>query len=347
LQIINNSTPVRFHTLKLYFLFTHLLSFLSSAICIAQEDSTIVLTDVVVSGTRFESLLNESPQEIEIIDKKQIAFQNTGNSAMLLEQSGEVFVQKSQAGGGSPVVRGFEANKVLIVVDGVRMNNAIFRGGHLQNVLRVDQNILERVEVVKGPSSVHYGSDALGGVIHFRTKEAQYESFHANAYVRHGTVNNENTLHIDLNAGFKELAFLSSFTASHFGDLRMGQNFKKGYEGFGLRNNYLDFESVTDLLVPNPDPFIQTPSGYSQFDFLQKMKFKTGKIIHRFNYQASLSTSVPRYDRLTDRNTSGGLRFAEWKYGPEVRLLGAYSLELPSTKLYDKASLIGSLQYFN
>lgn len=347
MQIINNSTPVRFHTLKLYFLFTHLLSFLSSAICIAQEDSTIVLTDVVVSGTRFESLLNESPQEIEIIDKKQIAFQNTGNSAVLLEQSGEVFVQKSQAGGGSPVVRGFEANKVLIVVDGVRMNNAIFRGGHLQNVLRIDQNILERVEIVMGPSSVQYGSDALGGVMHFRTKEAQFEVFNAKAFIRHGTVNHENTLHVDLNAGFKDLAFLSSFTASRFRNLRMGENFKKGYEGFGLRNNYLAYESVRDLLIVNSDPFVQTPSGYSQFDFLQKMKFNTGKLIHRLNFQASISSSVPRYDRLTDRSPSGDLRFAEWKYGPEARLMGSYNLELPKSKLYDKANITGSLQFFN
>ena len=83
-------------------------------------------------------------------------------------------IQKSQLGGGSPIIRGFEANRVLLVVDGVRMNNAIYRSGHLQNALTVDANALEIVEVVFGPSSTIYGSDALGGVVHFYTKKPEF-----------------------------------------------------------------------------------------------------------------------------------------------------------------------------
>ena len=79
-------------------------------------------------------------------------------------------LQKSQGGGGSPVLRGFEANRVLLVVDGVRMNNAIYRTGHLQNSITIDPNNIERVEVIFGSSSVGYGSDALGGVVHYYTK---------------------------------------------------------------------------------------------------------------------------------------------------------------------------------
>ena len=76
-------------------------------------------------------------------------------------------MQKSQSGGGSPLIRGFEANRVLLVIDGVRMNNAIYRSGHVHNAISIDANSLERTEVIFGPSSVGYGSDALGGVIHF------------------------------------------------------------------------------------------------------------------------------------------------------------------------------------
>ena len=92
----------------------------------------------------------------------------------MLAQTGEVFVQKSQMGGGSPVIRGFEANKVLIVVDGVRLNNAIYRSGHLQNVITLEPSELESAEIVFGPGSVIYGSDALGGVMDFHTREPRF-----------------------------------------------------------------------------------------------------------------------------------------------------------------------------
>ena len=55
-------------------------------------------------------------------------------------------------------------------MDNVKMNNLIYRAGHLQNIITVDPSILERVEVLYGPSSVSYGSDALGGVVVFRSK---------------------------------------------------------------------------------------------------------------------------------------------------------------------------------
>ena len=79
-------------------------------------------------------------------------------------------------GGGSPNLRGFEANKVLIVVDGIRLNNAIFRSGHLQNVITIDPSIIDRTEIMFGPSSVMYGSDALGGVMHFYTQNPELSS---------------------------------------------------------------------------------------------------------------------------------------------------------------------------
>ena len=68
------------------------------------------------------------------------------------------------------MLRGFSANSILLVVDGVRMNNAIYRSGNLQNVITLDSHILEEAEVIFGPGSVIYGSDALGGVMDFHTQ---------------------------------------------------------------------------------------------------------------------------------------------------------------------------------
>ena len=74
--------------------------------------------------------------------------ENPQTTADMLAYTNEVFIQKSQLGGGSPMIRGFSANKLLIVVDGVRMNNAIYRSGNLQNVISIDVNAVEEAEVL-------------------------------------------------------------------------------------------------------------------------------------------------------------------------------------------------------
>ena len=108
-----------------------------------------------------DNIKNNSEQKI-FISRKEINKLNTENIADLLEKKGGISVQKSQFGGGSPNIRGFEANKILLVVDGVRLNNAIYRSGHVQNIISIDESVLEDVAVTFGPSSVLHGSDALG-----------------------------------------------------------------------------------------------------------------------------------------------------------------------------------------
>ncbi|HLO82392.1 MAG TPA: TonB-dependent receptor [Chitinophagaceae bacterium] len=295
-------------------------------------DKYVNLNEVVLSANKFTEKKKNIVQKIDVITARQIARTNAQNTGDLLMSSGNVFVQKSQQGGSSPVVRGFEASRVLLVIDGIRMNNAIYRSGHLQNVITVDQNMLSRVEVMHGPSSTMYGSDALGGTVHMVTKQPFTGSdsainIKANAFARYSTVNDEKTGHADFNIGFKKLAFLTSFTYSSFGDMRMGSHDPSDYEGFGRRNQYLIPYQVAgkDTIVNNTDNRIQRYSGYNQWDIMQKLLYRqSSKITHLLNLQLSNTNNVPRYDRLTDvRN--GALRYAEWYYGPQERNLAAYS----------------------
>ncbi|MFM7859497.1 MAG: TonB-dependent receptor plug domain-containing protein, partial [Flammeovirgaceae bacterium] len=138
-----------------------------------EENDTLkvrYLDEVVVSANRIAEQRRSVAQQIFVIRPSTIKSFNGQTTADLLQNTGFVAMQRSQQGGGSPILRGFEASRVLLVVDGVRMNNAIYRAGHLQNVLRVDNNNLDHAEVLLGPSSTVYGSDALGGVIHFYTR---------------------------------------------------------------------------------------------------------------------------------------------------------------------------------
>ncbi len=308
-------------------------------------ESAYNTNEVVISANRFEESAEKLPQQIAVIKAKQIAQSNVQTTADLLQNTGMVNVQKSQAGGGSPMIRGFEANKVLMVVDGVRMNNAIYRGGHLQNVITMDQSNLERMEVLFGPGSLMYGSDALGGVMHFYTKEPKLNDSKkfvvgGSAYTRYMSSNNERAGHIDLSIANNKFGSLTSFTMADFDDMRQGKNRSSDWGSLGIRNFYQDRINGVDTMMRNDDSLIQKNSGYTQYDFMQKFIFKqSSRATHVLNFQYSTSTDIPRYDRLTDVNNAGVFRSAEWYYGPQERMMLSYQLRLSNTSIYDKAQV--------
>ena len=309
-----------------------------------QTDSTldvVPLQETVVAANRSSQSRSAVAQQVTVLRRATIELANAQSTADLLSNTAGVFVQKSQQGGGSPVLRGFEANRVLLVVDGVRMNNAIYRAGHLQNIITLDNAMLDRAEILYGPASTVYGSDALGGAICFFTKNPVLagagEKFHTTggAFARYGSVNNEKTAHADVSLAGHHFGSLSSFTFSDFGDLRMGAS--NGFDGsFGKRYNYVERINGRDSLVRNPDPLVQRFSGYKQYDFLQKFLWRpSDRVSHGLNVQYSTSSDIPRYDRLTDPE-GAGLRNAEWYYGPQKRLLAAYKLGVADAGWFDR-----------
>lgn len=332
---------------------TYLLLCFMTATGFAQTD-TIQLNEVTVSATRFDQSGRRSPFQIQTITRDQVAFRNQQNTADLLAQTGNVFIQKSQGGGGSPVLRGFEASRVLLVVDGVRMNNAIYRAGHLQNVLRVDPALLDRAEVLFGSGSTLYGSDALGGVIYFQSRNPELAStdqllVKPAAYLRYANATGERTAHADVTVGSRRWGSLSSITAATFGDIIQGNNRRDAYPAFGKRTQYVtvDPSGGADLVSVNDNPNRQVGSAYSQLDLFQKVLFqpKIG-IQHGLNIQYSTTTDVPRYDRLTEVAATGKPSFAEWYYGPEKRLLAAYRLDVSRpTALFDRMQVTAAYQH--
>jgi len=329
--------------------------FISSVSSFAQKtkkDSLPVsLDEVVISANKFPEKKRNIAQRIEKINSSFIRQVNAQNTGDLLTQTGNVFVQKSQQGGSSPVIRGFEASRVLVVVDGVRLNNLIYRSGHLQNVITIDQNMLESAEVLYGPASTLYGSDALGGVVHLRSRSPLLANdsikiiTKSNSFLRYSSVNREKTMHTNLNLGWKKIAWLQSYTISDFGDMRMGKNYRGEFEGFGRRDSLITRINGTDTVVKNNDPFLQKFSGYRQWDITHKLLYQPSeKIKHQLNFQYSNTTDVPRYDRLQDRRNFGGaigntLRWTEWYYGPQRRLLTAYELNIGKANWFDALNL--------
>ncbi len=306
--------------------------------------------ETVVSANRSTEKRKDVAQKIQVIRAAEIQFQQQTSMADVLANSGSIFVQKSQLGGGSPIIRGFETNKVLLVVDGIRMNNAIYRGGHLQNVLTLDQANLDRAEVLFGPGSVIYGSDAIGGVMSFQTKKPLFSTsdellVRSAAYMRGFSAGAGYAANAQVNVGAKRFASLTSISYSNFGDLRQGKNRSAAMGNLGFRPWYVTQVNGQDSMMVNTDSSLQVGSGYTQYDLLQKFSFvqKSG-VQHHLNLQLSNSGNIDRYDRLT-LMSGAKPKFAEWYYGPQYRLLAAYTLELSNaTKCYDNARIILAYQ---
>jgi hemoglobin/transferrin/lactoferrin receptor protein len=307
------------------------------------------LDEIVVSASKFEQTKREVPQKIVSIKAADIAFANPQTSADLLESSGQVFVQKSQMGGGSPMIRGFATNRLLISVDGVRMNTAIFRGGNVQNVISIDPFSVQNTEVILGAGSVIYGSDAIGGVMNFYTKKPELSStddlqFNANIISRYASASNEKTGHADVNLGWKKWASYTSVSYTDFDDLKMGKFGPTEY----LRPEYVETVNGVDVIRQNSDPRVQKFTGYSQINFLEKLHYQADKTLSfDLGLHYTATSDYPRYDRLI-RYRNGQLRSAQWYYGPQKWFLGNLQLTKLSSNsnLYDKIKVTAAYQNF-
>ena len=307
------------------------------------------LDEIVISASKFEQSKKEVPHKIVSVKAEDIVFSNPQTSADLLQNSGQVFIQKSQLGGGSPLIRGFSTNRLLLSVDDVRMNNAIFRGGNVQNVISIDPFTVQNTEIILGSESIIYGSDAIGGVMNFYTKkpilsQSDTPNFKANTVLRYASASNEKAGHIDFNLGYKKWAFFTSASYTAFDDLKMGKYGPTDY----LRLEYIDTSNGQDNIVENSNPRVQKITGYNQINFLEKAHYQAKEdLSFDLGLHYSSTSDYPRYDRLI-RYKGSQLHSAEWFYGPQRWFLGNLQMTKLSSNsnLYDEVKITAAYQNF-
>lgn len=331
------------------------IAFLGNDLKVLMKEKIMSFNEVVISANKWEQEEASVSQEIMTVNKKTIQFQNPQTSADLLASSGQVFVQKSQLGGGSPKIRGFAANSVLLVVDGVRMNNAIFRSGNLQNIINIDPNALESSEVIFGPGSVIYGSDAMGGVMDFHSIDPNWSTddiadISANALVRYSTAANERTGHFDVSLGQKKYTFFHSSSFTAFDDLRAGGRRTGDYQGEFERRFYVERINGQDRLVRTDDINIQKFSGYDLFNTISKVKYRISPNTDiSYGFYFSTTSDIPRYDNLTETlgPATDSLAAAEWYYGPQKwQMHNLKASFYKSNAVFDQARVTLAFQKF-
>ncbi len=313
-------------------------------------ETPLNIDEVVISASRWEQSKAEIPFKIEQIGLTDILQNQPQTAADLLGSTSGVFIQKSQMGGGSPMIRGFSANRLLLVVDGIRMNNAIYRSGNLHNVVALDAGSIQQAEVIFGPGSVIFGSDALGGVMSFTTllprlSTSEKTEQKGRIFSRYSTVNQEKMVHGDISIGNKKWAGLFSATYTDFDDLRMGSHGPDEY----LRPDYVvpGKKPEEDAVIKNENPRMQKPVGYSQLNLMAKIRYRpSSHFDFLLGVHHSQSSDIPRYDRLVVYRNDA-LQYAGWYYSPQKWSLVSGKLDYRKKHLFfDRFNLLSGFQNY-
>jgi len=138
-----------------------------------ESGSPVVLPEIVVTPTRSEQAPHDSPYTSTLVGGKDIQGRKLSRTTPdAMDETPGILLQKTGHGQGSPFIRGFTGFRTLFLIDGIRLNNSVFRDGPNQYWNTVDSFTIDRLEVVKGPGSVMYGSDAVGGTVSVFTRGA-------------------------------------------------------------------------------------------------------------------------------------------------------------------------------
>ncbi|ULQ55919.1 TonB-dependent receptor [Flavihumibacter rivuli] len=265
---------------------------LATAFAQEKKDSAAQpLKEVVVTAHR-KSVENLSiPYMVESIGAKTIAAHQPRTTPEALQGLNGVFVQKTNHGGGSPFVRGLTGNQLLILVDGIRLNNSTFRYGPNQYLNTIDAYSIQRIEVAKGTGSVQYGSDAIGGVVQVFSKEPEFSDkgsrWQGNLLGKYMSAGMEQTGRGELSYSSEKLAVGIGLTYRHFGDLVGGDTTGK-----------------------------QSPSGYEEYAFDIKLKWALpDRSTLTFANQFLRQNHVPVYHKVQLE------RFRNNEMDPQQRLL--------------------------
>ncbi|NJO03611.1 MAG: TonB-dependent receptor plug domain-containing protein, partial [Bacteroidia bacterium] len=269
---------------------------------ISLEPQIIALNkEIIVSAQRSESASLRRPEAVSVLSGQQLRQYAPRSTPEALIGTTGVWMQKTNHGSGSPFIRGLTGNQTLLVVDGIRLNNATFRYGPNQYLNTVSPLSLAQIEVIRGAGSVAYGSDALGGVVHLRTRSPQFSESQSrlvgSLYAKYMNEDMEQSTRAELEWGSRRWAILSGISLHHFGDL-----------------------------VAGGDLGTQAPSAYTEVAGDIKIRGRIGQNqIFTVAYQHVHQRDVPRYDQVAQRG------FQIYEFDPQARQLGYLRWETFST----------------
>ncbi|MCK5146702.1 TonB-dependent receptor [bacterium] len=267
---------------------------------IAMTQHILKAPDIMITAARRDKTSLEIPAPINLLPAFTIRERQAKALPEALREETGIAVQKTSHGGGSAIIRGLSSNQILLLIDGIRLNNSTYRRGNHPYLGSVDYQMVQHLEVVRGPMSVLYGSDALGGTINAISDLDNYStdnSFQYKLYSRIATVDKERSGRAEFRWTSAKVAVEGGLSLKKFGHLKRGS---KGGNAF---------------LNKSPD-VIQNPTAFKAGDANIKILFRPNQkrsIIAA--YQISRRPEVPRYDKYENSN------YFKWLYRNQDRNL--------------------------
>ena len=192
-----------------------------------QEPIPADLGTTVVTPTLSPGDQLDAPYATHVVDQTELDAKGYRTLPQALRDIPGILVQETSHGQGSPYIRGFTGFRTLALVDGIRLNNSVFRPGPNQYWSTIDAFSIDSLEVVKGPSSVLYGSDAIGGTVNARTRSpwghSDEPAISGEVRYRWADAANFDQSRIDLSATYgQDGGVLIGLTSKSFGDVHGG-----------------------------------------------------------------------------------------------------------------------------
>jgi hemoglobin/transferrin/lactoferrin receptor protein len=247
--------------------------------------------EINVTAQRYQTWKQKVPKSVRILSQKQVQEKSSRSTPEAMMEMTGVWVQKTNHGGGSPIIRGLTGNQTLTLVDGIRLNNTTFRYGPNQYLNTIDANSIDKIEVIQGSESVLYGSDAMGGIIQVLTKNPEFTqqgtNFSGKGALKMMSGGMEQSGRAELEVNTTYYSALFGFTKSTYGDLIAGEGLSK-----------------------------EAPNAYSEYAGDVKLRARiTNRHLLTFNYQHMHQDDVPRYDKINLDS------YALYHFDPQVRQL--------------------------
>ncbi len=195
----------------------------------AADETAVALPSMLVTATGSPVETARAPFAVDVVDVEAFARRAPRTTTEALRDLPSVMLQKTGHGQGSPYIRGFTGFRTLMLVDGIRLNNSTFREGPNQYWNTVDSLSLDRIEVVRGPGSVMYGSDAIGGTVQAftagrRTFDPGWNA-DGRAYYRFSSAEDSHTGRAEVAANHDAAVGLhAGLSLKEYGDLRSGED---------------------------------------------------------------------------------------------------------------------------